>query len=265
MALVTGGGQGIGRALARGLAAHGLAVAVLGRTPSALDETAESCRAVGADAVAVAADVTDSDAVRAALARAEQSLGPVDLLVNNAGRIDAAEASIVDADVDDLVGVIEVNLIGSLRVLHAVLPGMVERGRGRVLTVNSGFAYRPTPGYLGYSVSKAALARMTDLLSRDLDRSGVVLLDASPGLVRTAMTATMPMWQRMDDPPWGDAGALLRVATAFADGRLDALSGRFVHAVADDVDDLVARTEQIVARDARRLRLAPYGDDDPVR
>ena len=264
VALVTGAGRGIGRHLAVGLAEQGLAVGLLGRHADTLEAAAQECRATGAAAEVVTADVTDGEAVTAAVEHLTERLGPVDLLVDNAGRIDAGESRFAECDLDDVVGVLEVNLVGALRVLRAVVPGMVARRHGRVLNVNSGFAYHRSVGYLGYAVSKAALARVTDLLALDLADDGIVTLDVSPGLVRTDMTAGMPRWQRMDDPPFGDVAAVVAVARAFAAGRLDGLSGRFVHAAADDLDDLVARAGQIRDGDARRLRLAPYGPQDPL-
>jgi NAD(P)-dependent dehydrogenase (short-subunit alcohol dehydrogenase family) len=262
VALVSGAGRGIGRSLAHGLAAHGLSVAALGRDRSALDETVRLCRSTGVEAVAAVADVTDEPSVRAAVALATERLGTVDLLVNNAGRTDAEEAGLADADVEDVVSVIEVNLIGPLRLTHAVLAGMRTLGHGRVLNVNSGFAFRRESRYTGYGVSKAGLARLTDVLAHQLSDDGIAVLDVSPGLVQTDMTASMPMWQREADPPWGDVEDIVGVACALADGRLDPLSGHFVHAAVDDLDALLAVLP--AERDARTLGLRLYGAGDPL-
>lgn len=264
VALVTGGGRGIGRELAIGLARHGLAVGVLGRDVRALTETVRECQSHCVAALGVQADVTDQESVDRAIDDVAARLGPVDLLVNNAGRVDSQEVGFVDADIDDVLGVIEVNLNGTLRVLHAVLPRMRAAGRGRVLNVNSGFAYRRDSAYTGYSVAKGALARVTDMLALQLIPDGIVLVDVSPGLIRTDMTESMPMWENLDRAPWGDPARIVEVACALADGNLDALSGRFIHSAIDDLDDLAARADQITAADARRLRLAPYSDDDPL-
>lgn len=262
VALVTGGGRGIGRELALGLAAHGLSVAVLGRHAASLEQVVRQCRDHGVPALPVVADVTDEDAVPTAVAKVVDAFGPIDLLVNNAGRADVGEVAFDEADLDDVLGVIEVNMIGPLRVLHAVLPGMRAAGRGRVLNVNSGIAFRREPGYTGYAVSKAALARTTDLLAHQLAEHGIVLVDVSPGLVRTDMTESMPMWTAHDDPPWGDARAIVHVARMLADGRLDSLSGRFVHASADDLHALLAAVPH--DRSRRTLGLIPYGEGDPL-
>jgi 3-oxoacyl-[acyl-carrier protein] reductase len=262
VALVTGGGRGIGRALAVGLAEHGLLVAVLGRHEHTLTETVDTCRQAGADALAVTADVRDADSLTRAIAEVRQRLGPIDLLVNNAGTVDTDDTGFADADLDDVLRVVDVNLLGPMRVTHAVLAGMRAAGAGRILNVNSGLAFRREATHTGYGVSKAALARFTDLLAYQLKDAGIVVLDVSPGLVRTEMTESMAMWMAMDDPPWGDPGAIVAVARELASGRLDDLSGRFVHAAADDLDRLLTRARD--DRDVRTLGLATFGEDDPL-
>lgn len=261
VALVTGGGRGIGRALAVGLAERGVSVAVLGRTPDLLDETVAACRSAGVDAQAVTGDVRDTDSVVRAVDEVVAGLGRIDLLVNNAGLVDG-DTGFADADLDEVLTVMDVNLLGPMRVTHAVLPGMRVAGGGRILNVNSGFAYRREATNTAYGVSKGALGRFTDLLAHQLADEGVVVLDVSPGLVRTDMTESMAMWQQMDDPPWGDPADIVGVVQRFAAGELDLLSGRFVHAANDDLDAL--RTVLSVDRDARTLGLHVYGPLDPL-
>lgn len=262
VALVTGGGRGVGRALAVGLARHGLSIAVLGRSADTLETTVEACRAAGVDSLAVPADVGDTSSVRDAVAQVNDRLGTIDLLVNNAGLVDG-DVGFADADLDDVLRVMDVNLLGPMRVAHAVLTGMRDAGRGRILNVNSGFAYRREATNTAYGVSKGGLGRFTDLLAHQLADEGIVVLDVSPGLVRTQMTEGMAMWQQMDDPPWGEADAIVAVARRLADGDLDSLSGRFVHSQSDDVDDLLRVLPG--NRDARTIGLIPYGPDDPLR
>jgi len=262
VALVTGGSRGIGRELALGLAGHGLAVAVLGRSLDSLAETVDGCRRAGADALAVTADVRDAGSVARAVEEAADRLGTVDLLVNNAGTIDSDEVGFADADLDDMLAVMDVNLLGPMRVIHAVLAGMRGSGAGRILNVNSGMAYRRGAAYTAYCVSKGGLGRLTDSLAHQLADDGVVVLDVSPGLVRTDMTESMAMWQEMDDPPWGEAADIVGVALRLADGDLDELSGRFVHAAKDDLGTLL---EVLPGdRDARTFGLHTYGSRDPL-
>jgi 3-oxoacyl-[acyl-carrier protein] reductase len=266
VALVSGAGRGIGRALAVGLAEAGAHVGLLGRTRSALEETLRECAAAGrgAKAVAVPVDVTVRDAVRAAVGTVERDLGPVDLLVNNAGLIDPAEVPLWEADEGDWWAVVETNLRGPMLLSRAVLPGMVRRGQGRIVNINSGFGLRGAPTYSAYSVSKAALARMTDCLAQALDGGPLAVFDLSPGLVRTDMTTRMPMWADTPDDAWTPPSVVTDAVLTLASGRADALSGRFLHAARDDLDELIARAADITEHDARTLRLRPYGDADPL-
>ena len=265
VALVTGAGRGIGRQIALALAREGMKVGLLGRTPGTLHDTAQACRGAGARAAAVAvADVTDRAAVAAAVAAVSRELGPVDLLVANAGVREAAAGRPWEADPDEWWRVVETNLRGVLLLDHAVLPAMVERGQGRVLHVASGMGQRPRPRgeWSAYSVSKAGLARLTDSLAAALDDTGVTVLEMSPGLVRTDMTETM--WGPADEQSWNPVAAMTAAVVRFAHGDLDALHGRFVHAARDDLDTLLSVAEDIRAGDARTLRLRPYGADDPL-
>jgi 3-oxoacyl-[acyl-carrier protein] reductase len=264
VALVTGAGRGIGREIALGLAREGMRVGLLGRTRATLEATLHECAEAGSKAVAVPADVTDRDQVRAAVKTVERDLGPVDLLVSNAGLRESSAGPLWEADPDEWWRVLETNVRGVFHLDHAVLPGMVRRGRGRVLHVGSGMGHRPRPDgeWSAYSASKAAVARLTDSLANALGGTGVTVLEMSPGLVRTDMTETM--WGPPEEQPWNPVEAMLAAVARFARGDLDALHGRFVHAARDDIDALLAAADDIRARDARTLRLRPHGPSDPL-
>ena len=266
VALVTGAGRGIGRDLAVGLAGAGARVGLLGRTRGTLDETLAECLRAGNDtpAIAVPTDVTDADGVAAAVEMVERELGPIDLLVTNAGRSDAAEVPAWEADPADWWSVVETNLRGPMLLCGAVLPGMVQRGRGRVVNINSGLGLWGTPVYSAYSVSKAALTRLSECLAQSLDLPGLAVFDLSPGLVRTDMTKDMPMWADIADGDWTPPEAVVKAVLTLASGRADALSGHFLHAARDHLEDLIARAGQIREADGRTLRLRPYGADDPL-
>lgn len=263
-ALVTGAGRGIGRGIALGLVRSGWDVALVGRTRAHLDAVAAEARAArdGARVVVAPADVVDAEAVAAAVARVEQELGGIGLLVNNAGVIEQRETDLAADDVEDVWRVIEVNVRGPLLVTHAVLPGMLARGSGHVVNINSGSGHRPSPVYTGYGISKGALARLTTMLDRQYADRGVRVLDVAPGVVVTDMTQAMPVHDERSE--WTPVEATVELVDAFGSGRLDALSGRFVRAGTDTPETLAAVTDRILAADARTLRLAPYGDDDPV-
>ncbi|KDN86761.1 SDR family NAD(P)-dependent oxidoreductase [Kitasatospora cheerisanensis] len=260
--LVTGAGRGIGREIAIGLAAEGMAVGLVGRTQDALIDTLKECVHHGARGVAVTADVGHPGAVREAVRSIERDLGPVDLLVNNAGQVDRAEVPIWETDPAQWWQVVETNLRGPYNMLRNVLPGMVERGRGRVINLNSGFALRPDGHYTAYATSKGALLQLSDNIADSVGQHGIVVLDISPGAVETGMTADMPMFR--DKKDWGSIPYMVAVTVDAARGRFDGLHGRFLHAGRDNLETLVTSAAAIRSADARTLRLRPYGPDDPM-
>ena len=260
--LVTGAGRGVGRAVAVRMAASG--VALLARTAAELDETARLVRAAGGEAFLAVADVTDLEALRQAVSAAEAALGPIDVLVNNAGTGGRMQ-SVVEADPDLWRHVFDVNLLGPVRMCSLVLPGMVARGRGYVINVVSLQGSKAFPGSGAYGASKAALMRLTDTLAGDVAGTGVVAFDVSPGLVRTAMTeepALAALLADLADQDWTPAERTGEVVAALTSGRFDVLSGAFVHAE-DDLEDLLRRMEH-AGPDWRRLRMTPAGADDPL-
>ncbi|MBD3779938.1 MAG: SDR family oxidoreductase [Micrococcales bacterium] len=266
-AVVTGAGRGIGRGLALGLVRAGWDVALLGRSPGPLAAVAAEAAAArpGAHVVTEVADVVDRAAVEAAVARVEAAFaaqGGVGLLVNNAGVIEHQEVDLVRDDPDDVWRVIETNVRGPLLLSHAVLPGMLARGAGYVVNINSGSGHRPSPVYTGYGISKGALARLTTMIDRQYADRGVRVLDVAPGVVVTDMTRGMPLHD--DRTQWTPVEDTVALVDAFGSGRLDALSGRFVRAGTDTEESLREVAARVVEADARTLRLVPYGPDDPV-
>lgn len=263
VAVVTGGGRGIGGATALALAAEGAAVGVLARTQTEIDEVAGSIQEDGRKALAVTADVTVESQVDHALSAIANELGPIDLLVNNAGG-GSAIGPVWEVDAEEWWSTVEVNLRSVFLCSRAVLPGMIERGRGRIVNVSSGLALRPMPNGTPYTVAKAAALRFTDSLALEVAPHGINVFAASPGLVRTAMTdylieseagkRWLPQMQHVRESMWVpvEKGAALIVAIAAGDA--DALSGRYIH-VSDDLADLVKRADEIRANDTHTLRL----------
>lgn len=264
VALVTGAGRGIGRELALALAEAGAMVGLLGRSRGPLEQTMRACARFDSRIAIAPADVRSPDAVRGAVQSVRHHLGPIDLVVNNAGRMDRAMTPPWQADPHDWWQVVETNLRGVFNVCRAVLPAMVERGAGRIVNLNSGFAFQPESGYSAYAVSKGALSRLTDSLAGATADRGVVVLDVSPGSVSTDMTRSMPTFAGRAEHEWTPMARIVEMVLAIADGQLDALSGRFVHAAKDNLAELLRRAEAIRAEDARGLRLRPYGPDDPL-
>jgi len=245
VALVTGGGRGIGRGIALELASAGMRVAVSARTASQAEETARE-----AGGLAIEADVSRREDVERMVAEVERELGPIDLLVNNAG-IAIWEDSAWEVPVEEWWHVLEVNVLGPYLCCRAVIPGMIERGRGRIVNTGSGASYLPGSSSTAYAASKAALGRFGETLAKQLEPHGIPVFTISPGLVRTEMTDdAFP-----EDAPWTPTELAPRLVRELASGRLDALSGRYIHAEHDDVDDLERRADEIVANDLNSIRL----------
>ena len=243
VALVTGGGRGIGANIARELADAGVRVAASARTLEQVEEVARETAGL-----AVVADVTDRAAVEAMVDRVESELGPIDLLVANAGR-NVREERAWEVEPRDWWNVFEVNVLGVYLCCRAVIPGMLERGRGRIVITGSGAAYLPHSGSTAYSASKAAVWRFGNVLAEQL-AGRIPVFVISPGLVKTEMTKRAP-----DDAPWTPPELAPRLVRTLASGRADALTGRYIHAEHDDVDDLLARIEEIQERDLNAIRL----------
>lgn len=266
-AVVTGAGRGIGRALAVGLARSGVAVALLGRrrTP-ALEEVLEHCRAFGVQAVAVEADVRDYEAVCAAVAQAVGVLGPLDLLVNNAGVIDPVEVPVWEADPQQWWDVVETDLRGPFHCVRAVVPGMVASGGGgRVIDLNSGAGASDRDVYSAYCAAKAGLFRIAGSLHLAGYERGIRAFEISPGVVTTDMTASMAMHEGRTE--WTPVEAVVDLVVAAARGELDDWSGCFLRAGVDTPAGLraaVASGKVTAASDARWLRVQRYGPSDPL-
>ncbi len=180
--MVTGGGGGIGRAICLRLASEGAAIAVLEKNDEAAAETVRQVEAAGGRAAAVHADITDWDSVQSGVAEAEQSLGPLDGLINNAGW--AQRGNLEDTEAEDWDKEIAVNLRGHFLCAKAVIPGMVTRGKGVIVNIGSvnGLVYLGNPGY---SAAKAALLSLTQSLSAEYGPKGIRTNMVSPGTIET--------------------------------------------------------------------------------
>jgi NAD(P)-dependent dehydrogenase (short-subunit alcohol dehydrogenase family) len=240
VALVTGGGRGIGRNIALELASAGMSVVVTGRTREEVKATAGE---IGGRALV--GDVSKREDVERWFSEARD----IDLLVNNAG-ISIDEDAAWELEPAEWWHVFEVNVFGVYLCCRAVIPRLLERGRGRIVNVASGAAYLPGSKSTAYSPSKAAVHRFSETLANQLEPHGIPVFSISPGLVRTRMTDDFG-----DNMPWTPPELAPRLVRALASGRLDRLAGRYLHAEHDDIDDLAARADEIVANDLNAIRL----------
>jgi 3-oxoacyl-[acyl-carrier protein] reductase len=239
VALVTGGGRGIGASVARELADAGMQVVVTARTSEEVEAVAGQ---IGGRALV--GDVSRREDVE----RWVDEIGEIDLLVANAG-IEGPSGKAWENDPEEWWRVFEVNVLGVYLCCRAVIPGMLERGRGRLVITGSGAAYLPGSTNTSYSASKAAVWRFGETLARQLDGQIPVFV-ISPGLVQTDMTSSFSA-----DAPWTPPELAPRLVRALASGRADPLSGRYIHAEHDDVDDLVRRADEVRERDLNAIRL----------
>src|SRR5262249_24069330 len=171
VAIVTSGGQGIGRAIAQSLAAAGAGVGVVARTRERIKETVDMIGSAGHRSIALAGDVTDPGAVDEIAARVLAELGPVDLLVNNAASA-AAIGPVWEVDPREWWRDVEVNLRGPFLFCRAILPGMIARRSGRIVNLSSYVANGPASYMSSYAYSKAALLRLTDTLAAETRQHG---------------------------------------------------------------------------------------------
>ena len=185
-AIVTGGGRGIGAAVARALTARGVRVTVFARTGPQIDRLV----ADGGAALAVAGDVSREDHVARLVALHEEAFGPCDVLVNNAGTIE--RGLVEEIPPDAWRQVLEVNLTGAFLCARAVVPGMKRRGRGRIVNVASISGTIGTERASAYNASKWGLIGLTKCLAEELRPHGIQCLAVSPGSVDTELLAKTP-------------------------------------------------------------------------
>jgi len=268
VAIVTGGSRGLGRVFAHTLAAAGASVALVARSESELDQAASEIIASGGQAISFAADVTDHEAAIRIVDRVEKQLGPVNLLVNNAG-VATALGPISETDPGDWWRCFEVNLLGPYLYTRAVLPGMMALGRGRIINIASGAGLMAIQNMSGYVTSKAALIRFTEVLAKEVREYGISAFAIEPGTVRTAMAETvlqspdadrwMPWFNKIfeqgrDVPPDYAAKLVLTLAS----GKADELTGCFLD-ITDDLPLLLGHTGQIRREGLYALRLQKLG------
>lgn len=258
VAIVTGAGRGFGRELALRIAREGAAVGVVSRNKAELDATVADIEAGGGKGFAVTADVTDRPAVEAAVKAVEAALGPVGLLVNNAG-LDRPFGPIGHVDPDEWWATHAIHVRGPLLFMTAVLPGMRERGRGHIVNIASLGGQVVEPNMSAYAVGKATEIRLTEHVGAENRDNGIGVFSIEPGTVITSMgegTLANPEAHR-----WipGGIGFLTAIQAAQKDpkvreavfqrcgdmvvgllsGRYDKLTGRYLEPQ-DDFDALLA-------------------------
>ncbi len=237
-----------------GLAKAGMQVAITARSA---DQLAETVALAGGNTTAVAADVADPAAVRAMVREVTERLGPVDLLVNNAGT-GGPFGPLWENDPDAWWRCLEVNLRGPYLCCREILPGMIERKRGCIINVASGAGTYVIPDMSAYVASKTALIRLSEQLAQEAGAHGVTVFPIRPGVVRTAMVEegrkAIPVIQKILDEGQDVTPQVVADLVLFlASGKADALNGR-LFSVHEDLEEIVRRAEEVAREDLYLLR-----------
>lgn len=217
VALITGGGTGIGAATARRFAEEGAAVCVTGRREAPLEEVVAGIRKNGGQAILVAGDVSLTEDCRRMVEETTAAIGKIDVLVNNAGTATLMKADEISDELwDQTIGT---NLSGAFRLIRAVLPGMISRGSGSIVNVSSVLAQSGMKGAAAYSASKAGLDQLTRVLAVEYADRGIRVNAVSPGWVHTPMNESVrdheTMYERLKKRhPMGRFGKAEEIAHA---------------------------------------------------
>jgi NAD(P)-dependent dehydrogenase (short-subunit alcohol dehydrogenase family) len=261
VALVTGGGRGIGRATAQALAAAGAQVVITSRSQTELTQTLTLIEQASGNGLAIAADITDQKAVEQLVRQVERQMGPIDILINNAGS-SVGLGSITDVDPEQWWIDIKTSVYGAMVTSHSILQSMVVRQRGRIINVASRIGIRPLPFFSSYAVGKTALIRFTEALDLEVRNMGIRTFAIHPGEVYTQLTPQKNTGnllpdelidtyrKQLHDTP--ELGA--RLITFLATGKADALSGCFINAH-DDLLAMIEQAETIQHNNLQRLRI----------
>ena len=266
VAVITGAGRGIGRAIALAYAGEGAKLALAARSEAELREGVAAASSQGAEAIAVPTDVTSQEDTERLASRVLDHFGRIDVLVNNAG-VSGPVGPLEGNDVADWVNTVTVNLTGTFLVCRAVIPAMLAGSGGRIINLSGAGATNAWSNMSAYCSSKAAVVRLTEVLAQELDGKGITVNALGPGSVHTSM------WDRMTVQA-EEAGAdfihqlglrvtsgggasideCAELAVWLASDDSGALTGRLISAATDDFRGLPPRIEEIMAGDAYTLR-----------
>ena len=266
VAVITGAGRGIGRAIALAYAREGAKLALAARSESELQEAVSAVSELNAEAIALPTDVTSPEETELLVGKVVDHFGRIDVLVNNAG-ISGPVGPLQGNDIADWVNTINVNLTGTFLVCRAIIPVMLNQSAGKIINLSGAGATNAWSNMSAYCSSKAAVVRLTEVLAQELDGRGITVNALGPGSVHTSM------WDRMTEQA-ADAGAdfihqlglrvtsgggasideCAELAVWLASDESEALTGRLISAATDDFRGLPPRIAEIMAGDAYTLR-----------
>ena len=265
VALVTGAGRGIGKALANGHAREGADVALTARTAAELEQTAHDIRATRRRVLAVPADVSDPAAVDRLVKTVLAEFGQIDILINNAGR-QPPIGPLIENDAEDWMRTVAVNLFGTFLCMRAVLPTMIERRRGKIINLSGGGATGPRPNFSAYAASKAAIVRLTETVAEEVKPFNIQVNAIAPGAINTRMLdevlvagqaagATALSQAARQKQSGGDSlEAVVALAVFLASDESGGLTGKLISAQHDPWREWAGKADEINATPLYTLR-----------
>jgi 3-oxoacyl-[acyl-carrier protein] reductase len=256
-AIITGGGRGIGKAIAYAFAKEGANLLLVSRTLSEVEDVALQLKNLGIQALSIKGDVSNLDDVKNIVNTAIEHFGKIDILVNNAG-IYGPIGLLVDNDLDEWIKTINVNFIGSMMLMRAVLPFMMKVRKGVIINMSGGGSVTPSPRFSAYGASKAALVRLTETIAEEVREYNIQVNAIAPGAVNTkfleqALSAgeeavgkelfkKLQQQKKSGGTPPEKAAEL---AVFLASCNLPELTGRLISAVWDDWKKIPDRINEI--------------------
>ena len=265
VAIITGAGRGIGRAIALAYAREGARLALVARSTNELEDTAREAQALGVPACVIPTDVADREQVDQMVAQVFDRYSTIDILVNNAG-IGGPVGALQDNDPDYWVQTLQVNLIGTYLCCRAVLPIMVKQDRGQIINLSGSGGTSAAPHMSASGASKAALARLTEGLAMELAQTNVHVNSMSPGGINTriaeevrdaaAVAGLSELYERAREVTDGGGDPVEQcadLAVFLACGDSGSLSGRLI-SVRDDFSNLPKRIPEIMGSEVYQLR-----------
>lgn len=268
--LLTGAGRGIGKALAEGFAREGADVALIARTQTELEQTAENIRAIGRRVLAIPTDVSDPDAVAYFTKEVSNDFGRIDILINNAG-IQGPIGSMVGNDLKEWMHTVAVNLFGTFLCIRAVLPMMMERRRGKIINLSGGGATGPRQNFSAYAASKAAIIRLTETLAEEVKPFNIQVNAIAPGAINTRMLdevlaageaageISLSQAKRQKESGGDSLEAVVDLAVFLASDESGGLTGKLISAQHDPWREWVGKADELNATPLYTLRrLDPF-------
>jgi 3-oxoacyl-[acyl-carrier protein] reductase len=245
VAIVTGAGRGIGRAIAIAFGREGANVVAASRTLSEVSDTAKEIEALGRQCLPLRADILSRDDVEDMVRKTLEMFGRIDILVNNAGMLGPI-GPLHENNIDEWIKTVHVNLIGTFLCCRAVLPVMIRQGRGKIINLSGGGAAYPKPNFSAYACSKAAVVRLTETLAEEVKDYNIQVNAIAPGAIKTRMVEQIvEAGEAAGEKALADARRVLEdggagfepvtsLAVFLASDESDGLTGRLISAIWDD-------------------------------